>query len=93
MIAADQVQRYIRLTELITPLLDMVDEKQIALRPAVELSYLPKDQQELLLQVIERDEGFSFYQASQRAALLQQGRSLKRGHDDRHSQPGKTAGA
>lgn len=54
----EQVRKFIRLTELIPPLLDMVDEKQIALRPAVELSYLPKDQQELLLQVMEHDEVF-----------------------------------
>lgn len=70
-----QVQRFIRLTELITPLLDMVDEKQIALRPAVELSYLPKDQQELLLQVIERDEVFpSIKQASELRYYSKEGR-------------------
>lgn len=52
----DQIRRYIRLTELIPPILEMVDntvlkEKdvlQIAMRPAVELSYLPKEQQEIL---------------------------------------------
>ena len=38
----DQIRRYIRLTELIPPILDMVDEGKIAMRPAVELSYLPK---------------------------------------------------
>ena len=41
-----QVSRYIRLTELIPELLDMVDEGQIAMRPAVEISYLPKELQE-----------------------------------------------
>ncbi|MEG2958920.1 MAG: ParB/RepB/Spo0J family partition protein [Oscillospiraceae bacterium] len=45
----DTVFRYIRLTYLIPDLLKMVDEKSIALSPAVELSYLPKKQQELLL--------------------------------------------
>ena len=45
----DQIRRYIRLTELIKPILDMVDDKKIALRPAVELSYLSQDQQEMLL--------------------------------------------
>ena len=45
----DQIRRYIRLTELITPILDMVDEGKIAMRPAVELSYLPKEQQQVLL--------------------------------------------
>ena len=44
-----QVQRFIRLTELIPPLLDMVDERKIAFNPAVELSYLkPEEQVELL---------------------------------------------
>lgn len=71
----DQVFRFIRLTELVPPLLDMVDEKQIALRPAVELSYLPKDQQELLLQVIERDEVFpSIKQASELRYYSKEGR-------------------
>ena len=70
-----QVQRFIRLTELIPPLLDMVDEKQIALRPAVELSYLPKDQQELLLQVMERDEVFpSIKQANELRYYSKEGR-------------------
>ena len=44
----DQIRRYIRLTELIPPILDMVDEGKIAMRPAVELSYLPKEQQQVL---------------------------------------------
>jgi len=50
-----QVQRYIRLTELIPPLLSMVDEGRIAFRPAVELSYLPKKSQRELLAAIERE--------------------------------------
>lgn len=48
-----QIKRYIRLTELIPELLDMVDEKKIALRPAVEISYLPKDTQQWLCEAIE----------------------------------------
>ena len=48
----DQVRRYIRLTELIPELLDMVDEKKIALRPAVEISYLPKETQQWLQEAI-----------------------------------------
>ena len=48
-----QVQRYIRLTELIPELLDMVDEKKIALRPAVEISYLPKETQAWLHEAME----------------------------------------
>ena len=71
----EQVRRFIRLTELVPSLLDMVDEKQIALRPAVELSYLPKDQQELLLQVMERDEVFpSIKQASELRYYSKEGR-------------------
>ena len=44
-----QIQRYIRLTELIPPVLDMVDSGKIAFRPAVELSYLSEKQQKILL--------------------------------------------
>lgn len=51
--SARQIQRYIRLTELIPELLDMVDEGQIAMRPAVEISYLPKELQEELLENME----------------------------------------
>lgn len=43
-----QIQRYIRLTELLPEILDMVDEGQVAMRPAVELSYIPKLQQGLI---------------------------------------------
>ena len=48
-----QIQRYIRLTELIPELLDLVDEKQIALSPAVELSFLTDEQQYAVLDCIE----------------------------------------
>ena len=48
----EQIRRYIRLTELIPELLDLVDEGKIALRPAVELSYLTQDEQELVNQSI-----------------------------------------
>ena len=47
-----QIQRYIRLTELIPDLLNMVDEGRIAFRPAVELSYLTKEQQAALLETV-----------------------------------------
>ena len=49
----DQIHRYIRLTELIPALLTLVDEKRIALRPAVELSYLPKEAQEWIAECID----------------------------------------
>jgi ParB family chromosome partitioning protein len=52
----DQVRRYIRLTELTQPLLEMVDNKQIPLNPAVELSYLAENEQAKLLEVMARDE-------------------------------------
>ncbi len=48
-----QVKRYIRLTELIPELLDMVDEKKIAMNPAVELSYLSKDEQKQFLEAMD----------------------------------------
>lgn len=48
-----QVSRYIRLTELIPELLNLVDENKMALRPAVELSYLSKDEQETVWEQIE----------------------------------------
>lgn len=49
----EQIRRYIRLTYLIPELLKMVDEKRIAFTPAVELSYLPEDEQQLLYSEIE----------------------------------------
>ena len=52
----EQVRRYIRLTELIPQLLQMVDEGKIAFRPAVELSYLEKEEQEDLLETIESED-------------------------------------
>ncbi len=51
-----QIQRYIRLTELIPELLDMVDERKIAFRPAVELSYLRKEEQRDLLETISYED-------------------------------------
>ena len=52
----EQIRRYIRLTYLIKPLLDMVDEGQIALRPAVELSYLREQEQQDLLETISYED-------------------------------------
>ncbi len=53
--SARQIHRYIRLTELLPEILDMVDEGQIALRPAVELSYIPKLSQGLLWESMEME--------------------------------------
>ena len=49
----DQIRRYIRLTKLIPEILDLVDEKKIAFRPAVEISYLSEDNQYVLLDVMQ----------------------------------------
>ena len=51
----ETIRRYIRLTELIPEILDMVDNKKIAMRPAVELSYLPKEEQEILYDTMESE--------------------------------------
>jgi len=52
----NQIHRFIRLNDLIPQVLDMVDTGKIAMRPAVELSFLPPEQQELLLTTIESEE-------------------------------------
>lgn len=49
----NQIQRYIRLTELVPEILQMVDDRRIAFRPAVEISYLPEEQQYTLLEAME----------------------------------------
>ena len=52
----NQIHRFIRLTELISPLFEMVDDGKLAMRPAVELSYIPHERQVALLDVIEAEE-------------------------------------
>ena len=69
------VQRFIRLTELIPPILQMVDEGRIALTPAVELSFLKKDEQEKLFATMESEEATpSLSQAQRMKSLSQSGR-------------------
>ena len=69
------VQRFIRLTELIPPILQMVDEGKIALTPAVELSFLNKDEQENLFATMESEEATpSLSQAQRMKSLSQSGR-------------------
>lgn len=52
----EQIRKYIRLTELIPAILDMVDDNKIAMRPAVELSYLSKTEQEILLDTMQLED-------------------------------------
>ena len=69
------VQRFIRLTELIPPILQMVDDGKIALTPAVELSFLKKDEQENLFATMESEEATpSLSQAQRMKTLSQSGR-------------------
>ena len=70
-----QVQRYIRLTELIPAILQMVDDRKIALTPAVELSYLTKQEQRDLLETMESEDCTpSLSQAIQMKKLSQSGK-------------------
>ena len=69
------VQRFIRLTELIPPILQMVDGGRIALTPAVEMSFLKKDEQESLFATMESEEATpSLSQAQRMKSLSQSGR-------------------
>lgn len=70
-----QIQRYLRLNELAPPLLEMVDDGKIALRPAVELSYLPKEQQDQLIESIQTEEATpSLAQAQRLRKFAESGR-------------------
>ena len=71
-----QVQRFIRLTELIPQLLEMVDEKKIAFNIGVELSYLQKDEQKNLLDTIESEDCTPSLSQAQRMKKLSQSREL-----------------
>lgn len=75
----DQVRRYIRLTELIQDILQMVDDKRIAFRPAVELSYLSEENQYVLLDIMQfSDATPSLAQAIRMKKLEQEGRTISR---------------
>ena len=67
-----QVQRYIRLTELIPPLLDMVDERKIAFNPAYELSFLTKDEQTMLLDAMDSEQATPSLSQAQRLKQFSQ---------------------
>ena len=71
----NQIFRYIRLTELVPEILQMVDERQIAFRPAVEISYLSEEQQYTLLEAMEyNDATLSLAQAIKMKKFMQDGK-------------------
>ena len=71
-----QVQRYIRLNELSPPLQQMVDDKKIALTPAVELSYLKPEEQALVVETIESEQATPSLSQAQRMKKLSQSGKL-----------------
>ncbi len=71
----EQIRRYIRLTELVPEILQMVDERQIAFRPAVEISYLSEEQQYTLLEAMEYNDATpSLAQAIKMKKYMQEGK-------------------
>ena len=68
----DNVKRYIRLTSLIPPILDMVDQKQISFNPAVELSYLKPEEQETFLEAMDEAQAAPSLSQAQRLKKLSQ---------------------
>ena len=73
--SARTVQRFIRLTELISELLDMVDERKLAFNPAVEVSYLKRDEQRMLLEAMDAEQTTpSLSQAQRIKKFSQEGR-------------------
>ena len=75
----NQVRRFIRLTNLIPELLDMVDEKKISFNPAVELSYLDESQQRDFLEAMDGTQNAPSVSQAQQLKLEQQGYEIKRG--------------
>lgn len=70
--SARQVQRYIRLTELIPEILSMVDEKKISFNPAVELSYLKPEEQKFFLEAMDMEQNVPSLSQAQRIKKLSQ---------------------
>lgn len=68
----NQIQRFIRLTNLIPPILDMVDQKQISFNPAVELSYLKPEEQETFLEAMNEAQAAPSLSQAQRLKKLSQ---------------------
>lgn len=71
-ISKDQVRRYIRLTELVPDLLDMVDAKKIAFNPAVELSYLKPEEQTALMEAMDSEQATPSLSQAQRLKRFSQ---------------------
>ena len=69
----NQISRYIRLTNLIDPILDLVDNNQIAMNAAVEISYLGSKEQAAVMQSIEKEET---------APSIAQARKMRKFHQD-----------
>ena len=72
----NQIQRFIRLTELIPPLQDMVDERKVAFNPAVELSYLKPDEQTMLLDAMDSEQATPSLSQAQRLKRFSQDGNL-----------------
>ena len=68
----NQISRYIRLTELIPPLLDMVDEKKIAFNPAYELSFLKPEEQQMLIETMDYEQATPSLSQAQRMKKFSQ---------------------
>jgi len=71
-----QIQRYVRLNELIQPLMDMVDENKIAFSPAYELSFLSKEEQEHLVETIDYEQATPSLSQAQRMKQQSQAGTL-----------------
>ena len=77
--SARQIQRYIRLTNLIPEILDMVDNKEIALTPAVEISYLTKWEQKSLYKIMQMEGATPSLSQAQRMRRMSEERRLGEG--------------
>ena len=75
-ISGDTVRRYIRLTELVPELQQMVDDKKIGMTPAVEISYLKPEEQQMLLTAIDSEQATPSLSQAQRMKKLSQDGSL-----------------
>jgi ParB family chromosome partitioning protein len=71
-ISKSQIKRYIRLTFLTNELMEMVDNKQISFNPAIELSYLKQEEQEVLLKIMQQEDATPSLSQSQRLKQLSQ---------------------